>query len=92
LSGDTLAYTEDDAATVVEQGVDNAGVMTLTNINEDDFTSAGNTVANIVLSAGGDRITDVDAAAVEGIAVTGVDDTNGTWQYDAGSGWTLSVP
>ena len=50
----------------------------MTDIAEDDFTSAGDTVAAIVASAGGDRITDVDAGAVEGIAVIGVDDTNGT--------------
>ena len=26
---------------------------------------------------------------MEGIAVIGVDDTNGTWEYDAGGGWTV---
>ncbi|MCP4332870.1 MAG: LamG domain-containing protein, partial [Gammaproteobacteria bacterium] len=56
---------------------------TLTDINEDDFTSAGDTVLSIINSSGADRITDDDAGAVEGIAVTGVDDTNGEWQYDA---------
>ena len=66
--------------------LDNTGAMTLSNINEDDFASSGDTVANVVLSAGGTRITDV--GAVKGIAVIGVDDTNGTWQYDAGSGFT----
>ena len=34
-----------------------------------------------------DRITDVDGAA-EGIAVIGVDNSNGQWQYNTGSGWT----
>jgi hypothetical protein len=67
--------------------LDNTGSMTLASILEDDTTSAGDTVASIVASAGGDRITDVDAGAVEGIAVIGVDDSNGQWQYDTGSGW-----
>ena len=69
--------------------LDNSGVMTLSNINEDDTDPTGDTIANIVLSAGGDRITDVDAGAVEGWAVTSVDDSNGTWQYsiDGGTNW-----
>ncbi|GJL61425.1 MAG: hypothetical protein NPIRA04_00790 [Nitrospirales bacterium] len=68
--------------------LDNASTMTLTNIAEDDTASAGDTVATIISSAGGDRITDVDTGAAEGIAVIGVDDTNGQWQYNTGSGWT----
>ena len=44
----------------------------------------------IIASAGGDRITDVDAGAVEGIAVTAVDNSHGAWQYstDNGTNWT----
>ena len=68
---------------------DNSGGMTLTNVAENATSPAGDTVADIIASAGGDRITDVDAGAVEGIAVTGVNDTNGTWQYKVGAGaWT----
>ena len=67
--------------------LDNTGTMTLTTISEEDFTSSGDTVANIILSASGDRITDNDTVPVEGMAVIGVDDTNGTWQYNTGSGW-----
>ena len=59
----------------------NSVVMTLANINEDDTNSAGNTVAQILATgAGGDPITDVDGDP-DGIAVTGYDNTNGTWQY-----------
>jgi hypothetical protein len=68
--------------------LDDSGVMTLTDIVEDDVNSAGDTVAAVITSAGGDRITDPDAGSIEGIAVTGVDDTNGQWQYDVGAGWT----
>ena len=68
--------------------LDNLGTMMLTDVVEDDMNPPGDTVVAIIASAGGDRITDVDSGAVEGLAVIGVDDTNGTWQYDAGSGWT----
>ncbi|MDJ0893046.1 MAG: DUF2341 domain-containing protein, partial [Gammaproteobacteria bacterium] len=61
--------------------------LTLTDVSENDANPAGDTVAAILASAGGDPLVDVDADP-EGIAVIGVDDTNGTWQYDAGGGWT----
>jgi hypothetical protein len=68
--------------------LDNTGTMTMTNIYEDDMISTGNTVSSIISSAGGDRITDVDSVPVEGFAVTGVDNSNGQWQFNAGGGWT----
>ena len=68
--------------------LDNTSAMTLTDITEDDTNPSGNTVQSIIDSAGGNRITDADAVPVEGIAVIGVDDTNGQWQYNTGSGWT----
>lgn len=74
--------------------LDNTGTMTLTGINENNTNSAGNAVSNIILSAGGNRITDADAGAVEGIAVTGSDTTNGVWQFstNGGSSWnTMGV-
>ena len=61
---------------------------TLTDIDEDDVNSAGDSVLAIINSVGGDRITDSDVGAVEGIAVVGVDDTNGEWQYDANADGT----
>ena len=69
--------------------LDNAGAMTLTTITEDQTSNAGDTVASIIASAGGDRITDVDTGAVEGIAMTGLGSGNGTWQYstDGGANW-----
>ncbi len=70
--------------------LDNSGTMTLTTITEDQTSNNGNTVAEIVASAGGDRIADVDAGAVEGIAILATSATEGLWQYsiDAGSSWT----
>jgi hypothetical protein len=71
--------------------LDNTGNMTLNAIPQ-DIAAASNTgtlVSDIIASAGGDRITDVDAGAVEGLAVITVDDTNGTWEYsiNGGANW-----
>ncbi|MCC9598944.1 DUF4347 domain-containing protein [Stieleria sp. JC731] len=70
--------------------LDNTGSMTLTTITEDDTNNAGDSIASIISSAGGDRITDVDNGAVEGIAITSLNSGNGTWQYstNGGSSWT----
>ena len=64
--------------------------MSLTTITEDDTNNAGQTVASIISSAGGDRITDVDSGALEGIAITATNDGNGHWEYsiDGGTNWT----
>lgn len=70
--------------------LDNTGNMTLPDINEDFQTSNGSLVASIIASAGSDRITDVDIGAAEGIAVIGVDDTNGFWQFSTNNGGTWS--
>jgi len=64
--------------------------MSLVDIPEDTTDPAGDTVGAIIASAGGDRITDLtDPSPTEGLAVVGVDDTNGSWQYstDAGANW-----
>ncbi|THF63628.1 DUF4347 domain-containing protein [Pseudothauera nasutitermitis] len=58
---------------------------TLTGLNDTDTNNPGQTVASIV----GASITDVDTGALEGIAITGLDAGNGTWQYSLdGSTWT----
>ncbi|HEX8772070.1 MAG TPA: tandem-95 repeat protein [Pyrinomonadaceae bacterium] len=72
--------------------LDNTGNMSLSAISEDIALAAnsGTLVSDIIASAGGDRITDVDAGAVEGIAVNAVNNTSGAWQYtiDGGTNWT----
>ena len=68
--------------------LDNSGTMSLSGINEDNTTSPGNTIAALIATAGGNRIADVDAGAIEGIAVIAVDNSNGAWEYDTGGGWT----
>ncbi|MEZ6035660.1 MAG: cadherin-like domain-containing protein [Planctomycetaceae bacterium] len=68
--------------------LDNSGFMSLMTITEDDLNNSGDLVSAIIASAGGDRITDPDAGALEGIAISGVTGSTGTWQYNTGSGWT----
>ena len=69
--------------------------MYLTTITEDTVTNDGDLVSTIIASGGGNPITDVDAGAVEGIAIFSLSNSNGTWEYDIGSGWnpvgTVSV-
>lgn len=84
----TITVTGQNDAPVL----DNTGNMTLTAINEDvpNASNPGTLVSDIIASAGGDRITDADAGALEGIAVIAVDNTNGAWQFsiDNGVNWT----
>ncbi len=84
----TITVNGDNDAPVL----DNTGNMSLTAINEDVASASnfGTLVFDIIASAGGDRITDLDAGAVEGIAVTAVDNTNGTWEFTTNNGgvWT----
>src|SRR6185503_4967897 len=96
-NGGTTAYstaTETASITVTPVNdapvLDNSGNMSLTAIAEDDTVNAGTLVTDIIASAGGDRITDVDAGAVEGIAVTAADTANGSWQFSTNNGtsWT----
>ncbi len=58
----------------------------LTAIPEDPTTNNGDLISTIV----GTSIVDYDTGALKGIAVTGVDNTNGTWDYsiDNGLTWT----
>lgn len=70
--------------------VNDAPVLTGANdlavINEDPANNDGTLVSALISG----QVTDSDSGSVEGIAVTGVDDTNGTWQYttDGGTTWT----
>ncbi len=68
--------------------IDSNLVANLTEINEDvlDADNSGTLVSALL----GTSVSDFDDAAVEGIAVTSIDNTNGTWQYsiDSGTSWT----
>lgn len=60
--------------------LDNTATLTLDPIAEDATQPAG-TIITQVLAAAGNPITDADSGALEGIAVTGADSSNGAWQY-----------
>ncbi|MGE3820138.1 MAG: hypothetical protein AB7I30_12015, partial [Isosphaeraceae bacterium] len=70
--------------------LDGGGAMTLTPIDEDQTDPSGDSVAAIIASAGGDRITDADVGALEGIAILSLSSGNGVWQYsiDGGVAWS----
>ncbi|MFN6447417.1 MAG: FG-GAP-like repeat-containing protein [Nostoc sp. DedSLP05] len=72
--------------------LNNAGNPKLATITQDisNVNNSGTLVSTILATgAGGNPITDTDTGAVEGIAVIGVDNANGTWQYsiDDGNNW-----
>ncbi|AHI29968.1 DUF4347 domain-containing protein [Marinobacter similis] len=62
-----------------------AGANDLTSINEDPVSNDGTLVSALIAG----QVTDTDSGSLEGIAVTAVGDTNGTWQYttDGGTNW-----
>ena len=64
---------------------------TLPNVAENSNGGLGDLVSTILATgAGGNPISDADAGAVQGIAITQADSTDGTWQYstNAGATWT----
>lgn len=89
-NGDETAYsTTKQTATLTVTAVNDAPVLTpatpaLTTITENDTSNAGQTVASFL----GTSISDADASALQGIAITALTSGNGTWQYNTGSGWT----
>ncbi|HEY9808399.1 MAG TPA: esterase-like activity of phytase family protein, partial [Halomicronema sp.] len=66
--------------------LDNTGTPTLTAINEDvaNASNPGTLISSII----GSSITDADVNDQKGIALTGIDSSNGTWQYSTdGTNW-----
>ena len=61
--------------------IDISADLFLQPISEDDYNSAGDSVSQLMQSSPGDWITDIDAGAVESIAVIKADDSNGVWEF-----------
>ncbi|MDH5470240.1 MAG: Ig-like domain-containing protein, partial [Gammaproteobacteria bacterium] len=86
---DDLGGTTTQVVSVTLASVNDAPVLTgannLTSIDEDPVSNTGTLVSTLIAG----QVTDADAGALTGIAVVGVDDTNGTWEYttDGGSNW-----
>jgi hypothetical protein len=88
-TGGALSDVDSVSITVVK--VNHAPVLSgannLTPVIMNDVSSAGTLVSTLIAG----QVSDVEADAVYGIAVTAVSNTNGTWQYsiDDGANWTL---
>ncbi|MBF0213173.1 MAG: DUF4347 domain-containing protein, partial [Magnetococcales bacterium] len=83
--GTTAFSTTGDTATIhinVAPSLDPSATPTLPTITEDEVTNAGTTVATLLGTAN-----DIDVGAMRGVAVYGLNSSNGTWQYNTGSGW-----
>jgi hypothetical protein len=63
----------------------------LTAINEDDVSSNGNTISQILSGHPEGYVAEVDGNSL-GIALIGVDSSHGTWQYKIGAGSWTNVP
>ncbi len=62
------------AGSILAEGTD---PLEPTTITEDEVNNGGDLISSIV----GSSISDVNAGALEGIAVTGLASSNGTWEY-----------
>ncbi|MFZ6045561.1 DUF4347 domain-containing protein [Pseudomonas sp. CR3202] len=91
-NGGSTAFSSGTAlATLTVSSINDAPVLTpvaptLTGLTDGDVNNPGQLVASF---AGG-TIGDVDSGAVSGIAITGLNAGNGTWQYslDGGGSWS----
>ncbi|MEG4198489.1 DUF4347 domain-containing protein, partial [Microcoleus sp. Pol12A5] len=95
---DTFQYTATDgtASTPTTVSVlvndsptlDNSGNPTLNAQNQNDSASTGTLISTIIANLGGKKIADPNVSALQGIAITNLDTTNGTWQYTTdGTTW-----
>ncbi|MBS0207955.1 MAG: DUF4347 domain-containing protein, partial [Planctomycetes bacterium] len=77
--------TRNISVTAVNDAPTLAGANNMTTINEDATSNSGTLVSALISG----QATDPDSAVL-GIAVTAVDNTNGTWQYttNGGTTWT----
>ncbi|WP_138379547.1 cadherin domain-containing protein [Luteithermobacter gelatinilyticus] len=87
VDGDYLSDTA--SLTITVNNVNEAPVLNvsydpeMTAINEDVISPTGTSIATLVANG---SITDPDGAEVEAIALTGLNSTNGVWEYRIGAG------
>ena len=81
-----FAFVFDAAPAATNDAPVLAGANDLTSIDEDPLTNTGTSISALIAG----HVTDPDAGALDGIAVTAVDNTYGTWEYsiDSGGNWT----
>jgi hypothetical protein len=99
----TFSWSVTDDGGTANGGVNTLGqslTITVTPVNDAPVLAGANNLGNIVEDTGANngtlvsaliqgQVSDPDAGALTGIAVTGVDNSNGIWQYsrDAGFNW-----
>ncbi len=78
----SVARTSFITVTAVNDAPVLSGASNLATINEDPVVNGGTLVSALIAG----QVTDGDASALSGIAVTAVDNTNGTWEYSTNGG------
>ncbi len=86
---DSEGATDTVTLNITVSPVNDAPVLTanspsLTEITEDETDNIGDFISDILTTS----VTDIDAGAVQGIAVYSTDSGNGTWEYSVDSGVT----
>lgn len=81
----TIAQATLDVSNVNDAPVLTPSTPTLATLTDSQVDNAGQTVASFIAG----RVSDVDTGASSGIAITGTDPGNGSWQYslDDGASW-----
>ncbi len=89
-SGTSTHYDTTATVSAVNDAPSLASSYSLGSISEDDFNDFGTYVSDMVASG----VSDPDAGALRGIAVTAADTSNGVWQFTLdGSNWqSLGTP
>ena len=90
-SGAANATSEPGTVTITVTGTNDAPVLdstttpAFTSINEDELNPSAQLLSDLFAGL----VSDADAGSVGGIAITGVDNSNGTWEFsiDAGANW-----
>lgn len=93
---DTSGNSDLATATLVIVGVNDAPVLNIaagplafTSVETEALNPSGDSVEDLLGSASGLLISDIDEGALHGIAVTAVDETYGVWEYSLGGDvWT----
>jgi len=67
----------------------NASLLSLGTISEDHLANGGTSVHDLFTTAGGNHIADDNVGDLQGLALTSLDTTHGSWQYslDGGATW-----
>jgi len=68
--------------------LDTSGAPALDGLAEDPVANDGILVSDLIARLGGTGITDADAGALEGIAITGAEGVGGVWQYSTNGATT----